>query len=432
MSYCTNIYLQGRRLAKPYPGWLERRSYLHPRERHKRYAGMHAVLASKNMNRSPRERVQLTIQHQEPDRVPIALGGGPYGIVDALYFKLLETLQIGEPVAPFRQGHSISYMDDRLLERLGIDFRYVYPNRLPNSPVRPGKDPGTFYDSYGQVWLQAQPYYYAGKGILSDMQPDQDLDNWISFPDPADPQWMAGVAERAKRLRQTTDYFITMRMVASHGVFQTACDLRGTENFLMDMAINPGFAQALLDKIADLQTGLIQQALEAGGAYFDMIELPGDDYASNVSTIISPGMFRKFIKPILERFVQTIRSYRPDLHVMLHSDGIITTLLDDLIEVGIDVIHPLEPLPGVDFVEIKRRFGERVTFLGAIDISHAMPGTIDDVIMEAKTRIEQLAPSGGYILAPSNHIQVDVPPENVVALFEAAHKYGQYPLARSK
>ena len=383
------------------------------------------------MSLSPRQRVRLAIQHQEPDRVPTALGGGPYGVVDPLYFKLLETLQMGEPVAPFRQGHSISYMDDRLLERLGTDFRYVYPNRLPNSPVRPGQEPGTFFDSYGQVWLQAQPYYYAGKGVLSDIQPDQDLDRWISFPDPGDPIWMAGVAERAEMLRQTTDYFITMRMVASHGVFQTACDLRGTENFLMDLAINPGFAQALLDKIADLQTSLIQQALLAGGDYFDMIELPGDDYASNQGTLISPNMFRKFIKPILKRFVDAIRSYSPNIYVMLHSDGVITSLLEDLIEVGVDVIHPLEPLPSVDFVEIKRRFGGRVAFLGAIDISHAMPGTVEDVILEAKTRIQQLAPSGGYILAPSNHIQADVPPQNVVALFEAAHEYGRYPLAFS-
>jgi uroporphyrinogen decarboxylase len=381
---------------------------------------------------SPRERVHLTLQHKEPDRVPVALGGGPYGVVDPVYFKLLDYLQIGDPVAPFRQGHNISYMDDRLLDKLDTDFRYVYPNRLPNSPIQPGREPGTFYDSYGQVWIQAQPYYYAGKGILSEMHPDQGLDAWISFPDPEDPLWMSGVAERAEMLRQTTDYFVVMRMVASHGVFQTACDLRGTENFLVDLAINPNFAQSLLDKIASLQLGLIRQALIAGGAYFDMIELPGDDYASNQGTLISPAMFRRFIKPILKRFVDEIRSYRPDISIMLHSDGVITSLLEDLIEVGVDVVHPLEPLPSVDLVEIKRRFGDRVTFLGAIDISHAMPGTVDDVINEAKTRIQQLGPGGGYILAPSNHIQADVPPENVVALYQAAHRYGCYPLAISK
>ena len=102
--------------------------------------------------------------------------------------------------------------------------------------------------------------------------------------------------------------------------------------------------------------------------------------------------------------------------------------MEDLIDVGIDVIHPLEPLPGVDFTEIKKRFGTRVSFLGAIDISQALPGSREDVIAEVKTRIRQLAPGGGYILAPSNHIQTDVPPENIATLYQAAHEFGCYPI----
>jgi uroporphyrinogen decarboxylase len=377
---------------------------------------------------TPRDRVLASLNHQEPDRVPIALGGGPYGVVDEVYLKLLDLLDLGEPVPPFRRGHNISYMDDRLLTRLGTDFRYVYPNLMPNSPVLPGDTPDTFKDSYGQTWHRATPYYYAGTGILSQIQPDMDIDKLLKFPDPSDPKWMQGIAARAEMLRKTTDYFITMRMVASHGPFQTACDLRGTENFLMDMGLYPDFAQALLTRITEFQTVLLQQAMQAGGQHFDMIELPGDDYASNTNTLISPRMFRAFIKPILLRFVESIRSIRPDIKIMFHSDGLITSLLEDLIEIGIDVIHPLEPLPDVDFTEIKDRFGNRVTFLGAIDISHALPGSIEDVTKEVQTRIRQLAPGGGYILAPSNHIQADVPPENVVALYQAAQDYGSYPL----
>ncbi|HBX70144.1 MAG TPA: hypothetical protein DEH25_12395, partial [Chloroflexi bacterium] len=377
---------------------------------------------------SPRERVYQTLNHEEADRVPLALGGGPYGLVDEVYLKLVDYLGLGEPVPPFRTGHSISYMDDRLLDQLGTDFRYVYPHLLPNSPVIPGDTPETFKDSYGQIWHQAQPYYYAGTGILSRFQPGDDLDQFVTFPNSGDSKWMLGVAERAKYLHESTEYFVAMRMVASHGPFQTACDLRGTENFLMDLGLNPDFAQELLSHIADFQLGLLQQAMRAGGPYFDLIELPGDDYASNVSTLISPRMFRKFIKPILAQFVETIRSYQPDLKIMFHSDGLITSLLDDLVEIGIDVIHPLEPLAGVNFAEIKKRFGKRVTFLGAIDISHALLGSQADVIQEVKTRIRQLGPGGGYILAPSNHIQADVPSENVETLYHAAREFGTYPL----
>ena len=124
----------------------------------------------------------------------------------------------------------------------------------------------------------------------------------------------------------------------------------------------------------------------------------------------------------------TIREHNPDLNIMLHSDGRVDKLLPEFIDLGIDVLHPLEPVPALDQVAIKAAYGDRLAFLGGIDISHAMPGSRDDVITEVRQRIGQLAPGGGYILAPSNHLQADVPAENVVALFDAAREYGIYPL----
>jgi uroporphyrinogen decarboxylase len=160
-----------------------------------------------------------------------------------------------------------------------------------------------------------------------------------------------------------------------------------------------------------------------------MIELPGDDYAANENLIMSPRMFKKYFKPVIQRLVATVKEYRPDIQVMLHSDGMIQPLLSEFIESGIDVIHPLEPLPAMNLTEIKAEFGEKLSFWGAIDISRAMPGSQQDVIDEARRRIVQLAPGGGYVLAPSNHLQADVPPENVIALFEAARQFGRYPIA---
>ena len=365
---------------------------------------------------TPRQRVMSALNHQEPDRVPTALGGGPYGVVDALYFKLLGLLDLGDPVPPFRQGHNISYMDDRLLERLGVDTRYCWPGALPNSPTRPGKDADTFYDSYGQPWRRALPYYYTGPGLLREASGIDDIERLVTWPDVHSAQWSTGVAERAQLLKENSPYCVVMRMVASHGPFQTACDLRGTENFLMDMAADPDFARVLLERITATLDGLLQRALEAGGRYFDLVELPGDDYASNTGLLISPAMFRRFIKPCLRRLVDTIKSFNPAIKVMLHSDGAITALLPDLIEIGVDVVHPLEPLPATDLPAVKAEFGDRLAFLGGIDISHAMPGSVEDVIAEARLRITQLAAGGGYILAPANHLQADVPPENVVAL----------------
>jgi uroporphyrinogen decarboxylase len=380
------------------------------------------------MNMNPRERVLAAIQHQEPDYVPIALGGGPYGIVDELYYRLVKHLEIGQPVAPFRSGHSISYMDDRLLERLGTDLRYCWPGLLPNSPVTPGNEPDTFYDSYGQIWKCAIPYYYTGEGILSDAVSIDAIDELIRWPDLSDPRWNAGLAERARELHENTNYFVVMRMIASHGPFQTACDLRGTENFLMDLALRPEFAHALLEKITSILQKLLELAMQTGGKWFDMVELPGDDYAGNSNLILSPVMFRTFIKPCLEKLVHTVKEARPDVKIMLHSDGAITRLIPEFVSLGVDVIHPLEPLPATDIPNVKAKYGDQVTFLGGVDISHSMPGSKEAVIADVKRCISQLAPGGGYILAPSNHLQGDVPAENVVTLFEAARQFGKYPI----
>ncbi|MGD8402859.1 MAG: uroporphyrinogen decarboxylase family protein [Anaerolineales bacterium] len=377
---------------------------------------------------TPRQRVLTALTHEEPDTVPLALGGGSYGIVDELYLNLVDHLGLGSPVPPFRSGHNISYMDDRLLEMLGTDLRYCWPGLMPNSPINPGPDENTFYDSYGQIWKRALPYYYSGEGLLKEATSIDDIECFMNWPDLSDVRWMAGVAERARELRENTDYFVVMRMVASHGPFQTACDLRGTENFLKDLARNPEFAQTLLEKVTIVIENLLKQAMLAGGSYFDMIELPGDDYAGNTNILISPAMFRKFIKPCLARLVKVVKEHNPDVKIMLHSDGAITRLIPDIIDLGVDVIHPLEPLPATDLKAVKEEFGRQVTFLGGIDISHAMPGEREEVIEEVKRRIAQLAPGGGYILTPSNHLQADVPPENVIILFETARKFGKYPL----
>ena len=375
------------------------------------------------MKMLPRQRVLSAIRHQELDRIPTALGGGPYGLVDDLYLRLVQHLGLGAPAPPFRSGHSISYMDDRLLDRLGTDIRYCWPGLLPNSPVLPGEEADTFYDSYGQVWKRAFPYYYTGRGLLQDATGLNDIERLVHWPDLGDPRWTSGLAERAQTLREHSNYFVAMRMVASHGPFQTACDLRGTENFLMDLTLRPEFARALLDKVTDAIDGLLRLAMQTAGKWFDMIELPGDDYAGNTSPIISPAMFRQFIKPCLVRLILTIKEHNPNTYIMLHSDGAIARLIPDFIDLGIDILHPLEPLPATDLLAVKAEYGDKITFLGGIDITHAMTGTQTDVIREVNRRITQLGPGGGYILAPSNHLQADVPPENVVTLFETAHQF---------
>ena len=376
---------------------------------------------------TPRERVITALNRQEPDRVPTALWGGPYGLVDAVYFNLLKTFDLGQPVASFRSGHNISYIDDRILDHLGTDTRYVWPGASPSSPIDTTSKPGKILDGYGQPWVQAFPYYYPDTGLLAESTL-ADVDRLVTWPDVNDPRWTAGVRERSRYLKEETDFFVIGRMVTSHGPFQTASDLRGQAQFLMDLVLDETFASALLERVTDTIDGLLRAYLNAGGAYFDMVELPGDDYATNQNLILSPVMFRRFFKPHLKRLVDTVKSFRSDLKVMFHSDGVIETLIPDLIEIGVDVLHPLEPLPNMDLDRIKATYGDQIAFMGGIDIVQAMPGSQEDVRKEVERRIHQLAPGGGYVLAPANHLQSDVSAANVIALYQAAHYFGGYPL----
>lgn len=373
----------------------------------------------------PKERVAIALKHQEPDRIPLALWGGSYGLVDPLYKALVEKFELGDPLNAIRQGHTVNHMDDRLLEALNVDTRMIWPGASPSSPTHINAEDDLIYDDFGQPWKRTHPYYSATDGILKNANALDAINNLVKWPDVDDPRWTQGVAERAKSL-EGGDYFIIGRMVVSHGPFQMACDLRSMENFMMDMIMNPDFAETLLDRVTDIICGLTRNYLKASGGVMDMIELPGDDYAANDNLIFSPKLFRQLIRPRIEKLIDCIREIQPDIKIMLHSDGAIGKLVPDFIEMGIDVLHPLEPVSGMDPEKIKAEFGERISFLGGVDISHAMLGSIEDVHADADRCLQNLAPGGGYLLAPCNHLQADVPPENVIELYNYAKSKGVY------
>jgi len=372
-----------------------------------------------------KSRVIKALAHEVPDRVPLALWGGPYGIVDPLYKSLVDELDLGEPIQPIREGHTVNHLDDRLLDALGTDTRLIWPGASPSSPTHPSEEGDLIYDDFGQPWKRTHPYYSATDGILKGSLSLQDIETRVQWPDVNDPRWTEGVSTRAKSL-ENSGFYIIGRMVVSHGPFQMACDLRSMENFMMDMIMEPDLAGALLDRVTETICGLTRNYLEAAGSVMDMIELPGDDYAANDNLIFSPTLFRQMIRPRIERIIACIREIRPDIKIMLHSDGAVSKLIPDFIEMGIDVLHPLEPVAGMDPARMKQEFGDAISFLGGVDISHAMPGTTKDVRNDVMRCIRDLAPGGGYIMAPCNHLQADVPPENVIELYSYAKSAGNY------
>ncbi len=371
----------------------------------------------------PRERLLATLHHTEPDRVPTALWGSAYGITDGLYFKLVEYLNLGQPLPPFRRrlGHTVNHYDDRILEALEIDIRHVWCG----FPDLGGPQKGGGADAWGVTYTQSGPYLTATSHPLASAM----VEDLETYPWPRVDAYLRldELKERARYLREHTAYAVVGRAPDSYGIFERCCTLRGTEQFLMDLVDNPSFAEALIAQVSQVLDTLFVRYLETAGPWLDVLELPGDDYAGE-HPIISPRMFDRFFAPAWRRLISTIRSLAPHIKLLFHSDGNMAPFLGRLVDLGIDIFHSVEPLPGVDWASLKARYQGQLCFWGGIDIKQALQGPPEQVIEEVKNRIRLLSAGGGYVLAPSNHLQPDIPPQNVVILFKAAQDYGRYPL----
>jgi uroporphyrinogen decarboxylase len=370
-----------------------------------------------------RERILTAIAHAEPDRVPTALWGSAYGVTDPLYFSLLKALSLGDPVSPFRprRGHTVNYYDDRVLDALDVDVRHVWLGFDDlGGPVANGAD------AWGVGWAQAGIYLGPVRYPLEAAS----IDDLVRYAWPEVEQRVRRdeLRERAKHLKEETDYAVIGRAADSYGPLERCCSLRRIDRFMIDLGAHPEFVVKLIDHVTDVLCRLLEIYLDTAGQYLDVIELPGDDYAA-ANPLISPKMFDRFFAPAYRRIIGLIKDAAPHCKVLFHSDGRMEPLLGRLIDLGVDVFHCLEPMPNVDLASIKAKYGDRLCFWGAIDIKAAMPGSIDRIEAEVQERTRVLAPGGGYVLAPANHLQPDVPAKNVIALFEAARKYGMYPLS---
>jgi len=203
--------------------------------------------------------------------------------------------------------------------------------------------------------------------------------------------------------------------------------LTGLERFLTDMLLNPKFIEKLVARSLEIQRKIISNFLNAVGNYIQILAI-GDDLGMQTGPLISPDLYRRLIKPYAKRLIRLIKS-QTNAKIFCHSCGSIVSFIPDFIEYGIDVLHPIQvSAKDMDSKRLKERFGDKISFWGGIDTQHVLPyGMLEDVEGEVKKRIHDLAPGGGYVLAAVHNIQRDVPPENIVAMFKAARKYGKYP-----
>jgi len=206
--------------------------------------------------------------------------------------------------------------------------------------------------------------------------------------------------------------------------------MQGMDTFLLNMVSHPEFAVALLRKIAELCKALMGNFLREIGENIDIIKI-GDDLGTQESLLISPTMYREMLKPIHADFVAFIKE-RTDAKILFHTDGDVFPLIEDFIEIGIDILNPIQTSAGKmsDLEELKRRYGRDLVFCGGIDTHRVLPsGTPEEVRGEVKRVIEILAPGGGYLVSSVHTIMDGVPPENVLAMVDAVEEFGRYPIA---
>jgi uroporphyrinogen decarboxylase len=378
-----------------------------------------------------RERVMMAFAHEEPDRVPLDLWGSAYSLTDPVYFDLKRELNIQSDIEPFRRQRMSTYYDERVLEALDIDFRHVRLARTSaktDSSSALDRQDETFLDPWGVTIRLVNMIPVATKHPLAEATIDQLEDYpWPSGFYSAEDE--LAFVQQARHYQEETAYAVIARTPVSLGIFETAGDLRGTVQFLIDLLIDKPFAHRLLEHVVTVIEGVYDHMLREAGRYVNVVQVAAD-YGTQTSLFISPETYREMIKPHDAKLIGCIRERAPQAKVMWHSCGAVFPLIQDLIDAGVDIINPLQPLAkGMDSERVKKTYGDKVILHGAIDIQHALPGTPEGLRREVEKRIRDLAPGGGYVLAPSNDVMPDVPGKNIVLLYQWARELGRYPIS---
>jgi uroporphyrinogen decarboxylase len=366
---------------------------------------------------------------QEPDRVPIDLAQAcGDGITVTAYHNLINYLKMPKrPIRILTKLAQSALVDEDVLQRFHVDFRRVDlgpPDDCQDEPV--GED--GYRDEWGVVRTRPKGGFYydlIDSPIKEDTMAAIERHRW---PDPCDPGRFRGLRERARELHDETDFAVVL--VVNCAFFLRCAELRGWENFYMDLAANPKFACALMDRYLDIRLRIAEKALEEVGDNIDIIMVSSDDLGMNDRTILSPQMYRELIKPRQKQTFDFFKD-RTAAKLFYHCDGAIYPIIEDLIEIGVEALNPVQvSAAGMeDTKRLKAEFGDWLSFWGAIDTHQVLPyGTPETVRNEVRRRISDLGPGGGYVICSVHNIQPEVPPENVVAMFDAAYNLGRYPL----
>ena len=356
-----------------------------------------------------KERVKLALDHQEPDRVPLHCSFTPEAEAKLAQHLGLEATRL-EAYKSEGADMGLAMGHDLLTTWLGFATSYY------------AQDTASYTCEWGVEWQWVD--YPTGRYTEAKSRPLADAVSLVNYrvPDP----YREEIYDGARRLIESygDEYYIVGAIPCT--IFECSWALRGYDRLMLDMIENKRFAHELFDAVVEFSRVAGRKLIELG---VDMIWV-GDDFGGQTNMLISPRTWREFFKPRYAGLFAEFKAQNPKLKIAYHSDGNIEQIIPELIDIGLDVLNAVQP-KCMDTASLKRKYGRHLSFWGTVDIQEVLPfGTVADVAREVKERILTMGPGGGFILAPTHNIQADTPVENVLAYYEAARRYGTYPLPK--
>ena len=366
-----------------------------------------------------KERTLTALRGREPDRVPIYVT-----VVSEMAEELAQATGIPTNDCDAYLTNRISHAE--MLIALGNDVVGIGATAPPGHPSRIRSD-GFRVDEWGFVYRPVPHacgvYYEIVERSLRGITSARELAHY-RVPDPHAPGRFDIAQDHSERYGQA----YALLGIIECTVFEMAWNLVGLEQFLMDMALHKDYIEPLLDEVANYSIGVGLELIKLGAD----VMLTGDDLGMDLGPMMSPSMWREYLKPRLKSVFDAYKAADPDVILAYHTCGSVLPFIDELIEIGMEVLNPIQVTArGMDPAALKKKYGHQLAFCGAVDQRHVLPeGTPQDVKVEVRRRILEMGQGGGYLLAPTHDIQSDTSVENVLALFDAAKKWGVYPLSQ--
>ncbi len=407
-----------------------------------------------------RDRIAAALNHEETDRVPIDFGGSRITGISAIAYKnLLQYLGKDEEIRLYDIKQQLAIPSVEMTRFMGGDvvhltrlgpttgMPFLQIDRWKNGKMTDGS-PCLVPEAYDPVFLDdgSMEIHRDGEVLarrpegslyvdviiapLKDAETPEDIDAY-TWPDPWTEREEEFISSEIERLYHGTDMALFAGMpVFDCSFFEIGQYHFGYENLLMNFYLKRDMMEYWMDKVLEHHLGTLDKFLKIAGPYISAIQM-NDDFGAQDNLLIPPDLYRELIKPRQSKWIEFVKE-RSNARIFLHCDGTLRDIIDDLIEIGIDILNPLQTgAKDMDPELLKRRYGKNLSFWGGgIDTQKTLPfGSIDDIKKEVQERIRMLGRGGGYVFATIHNIQSDITPEKIIAVFETAVKNAKYPLA---